>query len=174
MCYWEENISKQIGNPYFLTILLSIPLNNLPLTGTRLANRGLKTKLIAPLFPSNGKWKILKIIMFVNKRRENKYAFEDQNLSINTTYFFINELIFYFNLNKGPLISFNFLRKQNIFLFVSYQGNYSSIPNKRSCTFLFFTFSSQPVCLIWVYTLNRFSRKNWSVFFLGTIFLIKS
>ena len=42
-------------NPYFLTILLSISLNKLPWTETRLANRGLKTRLVAPLFPSNGK-----------------------------------------------------------------------------------------------------------------------
>ena len=53
--YWGENIGKQIENPYFLTILLSISLNKLPWTETRLANRGLKTRLVAPLFPSNGK-----------------------------------------------------------------------------------------------------------------------
>ena len=30
MGYWEENISNQIGIPYLLTVLLSIPFNELP------------------------------------------------------------------------------------------------------------------------------------------------
>ena len=30
MCYWEENISKQIEIPFLLTILLSVPLDKLP------------------------------------------------------------------------------------------------------------------------------------------------
>ena len=29
MCYWEENISKQIGIPSFLTVFVSIPFNKL-------------------------------------------------------------------------------------------------------------------------------------------------
>ena len=30
LCYWEENICKQIEIPCFLTVLLSIPFNKLP------------------------------------------------------------------------------------------------------------------------------------------------
>ena len=116
-------------------------------------------------------------MFFLNILRQMAQAFFRFRIEVLRGLIFLNVKQYLLTLNsrlKGsPDLSFifhssvelwqcrnGFERQNNWYFVTKIVLTYSSVLNRRPCTFIFFTLFPQPVCLIWVYMFNSFSRKN--------------